>query len=366
MQLEMLGGPDAEMRRIQTWRLQGVLGEDGPIKAIFKHPVCVEDIPVAGSPRWASAQQGQLWFDHGAPAGFQMDKDVWLRSAGYTVTADSARFLSGEQRVIFGSDPEQRHRATVRTGDFQASAQRVEGLHADGIVRAEGEVQGVVKKGLLLGRGGTSSSEGPIRFACDHLEAQEKGRKAVLRGAARVWQGDRLLLADEITMSKGGDRLEASGSVRMTVVANQFNPDAPKGKEALVVAQSLVYDRSSGVIEIKGNVRYSDPLYLMSCSSLVAHLGENNRAETIDASGAVDIQDLAEGRHMQGEKAHYTTETHLLKMSGKPVRLLDSKNNLITGTSLTWDRAAGTVSVSGGEGAPTETIYHTGDMGEIH
>ena len=119
-----------------------------------------------------------------------------------------------------------------------------------------------------------------------------------------------------------------------------------------------MYDRGVGILEILGNVRYSDPLYLMSCSALRGKLGKDNRVEVIDAEGKVDIQDLVENRHMQGEKAHYEEKTGLLEMTGHPVRLLDSQNNLITGSSLTWDRAAGTVSISGAEGRPTETIYH--------
>jgi len=362
VELDLNGTRDAELRRLQTWRLRAVVGEDGPIKAVFESRLCVEDIPREASRRWASAKGGQLWFENGRPVSFEMSKEVWLRSEGYTITADTARFLANDQRVVFGSDPAQRHRAMVRARGLQVSAERVEGFRAAGMFQAEGEVQGVVKDGFLLGKARSENTGGPIRFACDRLEVKEKGAWAVLRGGARLWQAERLLLADKVVMRRGGDELEAAGNVRVTMAAVQFNPDAPGGKEALIVAQSLVYDRGAGIISIKGDVRYSDPLYLMSCSELEAKLGEKNRVEVIDAKGAVDIQDLTEGRHMQGEAAHYTEKTHLLKMSGHPVRLLDSKNNLITGSSLTWDRAAGTVSVSGGGGTPTETIYHTEEI----
>jgi len=358
VELNLVDTPDSVLRRLQNWRLLAVVGDEGPIKAVFETRLCVEDVPRRAMPRWASATGGQLWFENGDPASFEMTGEVWLRVEGYTVTGDTARFLANEEKVIISSDPAQRRRATVRSGDLQVSAERVEGLRGGGSVHAEGDVQGIVTKGSFLGATSAREAGGPIRFASDRLDIKEGGGAATLRGGARIWQAERLLLADEITMHRAGERLEAAGNVRLTVPARQFNPDAPEGKEALIIAQSLVYDRKVGTIEIQGNVRYMDPMYLMSCSALQAKLGEKNRVDVIDAEGNVDIQDLVENRHMQGEKAHYEQATRLLEMTGHPVRLLDSKNNLITGSSLTWDRAAGTVSISGGEGSPTETIYH--------
>jgi hypothetical protein len=41
-------------------------------------------------------------------------------------------------------------------------------------------------------------------------------------------------------------------------------------------------------------------------------------------------------------------------ITGNPVRLSDDAGNVVSGSSLTWNQADGTVSVAGG----TETIYY--------
>ncbi|NOZ95298.1 MAG: LPS export ABC transporter periplasmic protein LptC, partial [Acidobacteria bacterium] len=128
VRLDLVDTPDTVLRRLQTWRLRAVVGEDGPIKAVFESRLCIEDIPREAMPRWAAARGGQLWFEGGEPTGFEMKGEVWLRAEGYTVTADAARFLDQDEKVILSSDPSQRRRATVRSAGFTVSAQRVEGF----------------------------------------------------------------------------------------------------------------------------------------------------------------------------------------------------------------------------------------------
>jgi hypothetical protein len=44
----------------------------------------------------------------------------------------------------------------------------------------------------------------------------------------------------------------------------------------------------------------------------------------------------------------------MVTIEGSPVRLSDPSGNVVSGSSLTWNQADGTVSVAGG----TETIYY--------
>ena len=56
---------------------------------------------------------------------------------------------------------------------------------------------------------------------------------------------------------------------------------------------------------------------------------------------------------MTGRKARREVSTQMVTIEGSPVRLSDPSGNVVSGSSLTWNQADGTVAVAGG----TETIY---------
>ena len=78
------------------------------------------------------------------------------------------------------------------------------------------------------------------------------------------------------------------------------------------------------------------------------------RAALAAADGTVDLVILESGRRMTGQMARREVATQLMTITGSPVRLTDPGGNEVSGSSLTWNQADGTVSVAGG----TETIYY--------
>ncbi len=358
VELRATGLEKIEEMLVRSWELRAVVGPGGPVRAVFRGTVCLEAYPAEGLPGFGESRRLTLWFEEGRPRSFEMKRDVLLRSEGYRIRGFAARFLPADGKAIVRGDPETFQRAVVEGEELQVEANRVEIRQASGSARATGDVQGLMENTGLLGRG-ERAEEGPVRFAAEVLDVGRNGETLTLRRASRVWQGRQLLMADQITFEKSAEILDAVGHVRLSVPARQFNPDAGEGDEALVVSRAFHYDRRAGRAIFEGSVRFTDPRYTMSCSRMEVTIGvEDDRVEELLATGGVDIIDLVEDRRMRGDEARYGAASRQLTMTGNPVSLLDGKGNVISGTSLTWDQASGTVTVSGDTGSPTETIYH--------
>jgi lipopolysaccharide export system protein LptA len=122
----------------------------------------------------------------------------------------------------------------------------------------------------------------------------------------------------------------------------------------VVVARSLDYDQASGSAVYRGNVRYSDPEHTLAAAELSVFFDHNNDITAVEAVGAVEIVILETNRRMTGQYARRDVAAGLMTVTGSPVRVSDPSGNEVSGSSLTWNLADGTVSVAGG----TETIYY--------
>jgi lipopolysaccharide transport protein LptA len=168
-----------------------------------------------------------------------------------------------------------------------------------------------------------------------------------------LWQGHRLLLADDVVYRHDATTVRAAGHVRTTLPASQMDVEADPKQDVVVVARSLDYDRNTGTAVYRGNVRYSDPEHTLAAAELSVFFDENNHVTAVEAVGAVELVELATGRRMTGQKARREVNTQIVTIVGNPVRLSDPSGNVVSGSSLTWNQADGTVAVAGG----TETIY---------
>jgi lipopolysaccharide export system protein LptA len=101
-------------------------------------------------------------------------------------------------------------------------------------------------------------------------------------------------------------------------------------------------------------VRYSDPKHTLSAAELIVFFDDHDKVTAVEAEGSVELVELETGRRMTGQKARREVATQTMTVVGSPVRLSDPTGNVVSGSSLTWNQADGTVTVAGG----TETIYY--------
>ena len=354
IEMTLRGEPGMLRRTVQTQRLRAVVGEGGPQNARAREGVCIESVPEVGARQWSSSREAMFRFRDGELADAELSGAVELNGEGVMARSETARLLVRSGITVLQSGHSQEDRAVVISGDARVWGDRVEIRQRDGRALVQGSVQGQLENLDLLGVPVDGAQAGePVLFAADTLEALDNGAVLHLKNHARTWQGNRLLIADEILYRQDEARLEAFGDVRTTLPARELDPTAGPQDEVLIVARTLTYDRVSGSVLFSGQVSYTDTLRTMTAAKLQILQDQENTVTVITAEDKVTITELATGRRMEGDEARYDVAEGRMLMTGDPVYLTDEKGNAYSGSTLTWDRASDRVTLSGG----TETIY---------
>jgi lipopolysaccharide export system protein LptA len=351
------GGDGFYERKIATLSLHGVVAPEGILNLRAERGVCLREIPVEGEPRRAEARSARVWFAEGQPTDTELRGEVKIHAEGIVARGDRARVSSNAGITMLHGDPMGPERATLVSDRGRISCDQVQMFDREGRVEARGDVQGQLEDVTILGT--ESDDEGanetsPVHFAAEVLNVTDGGKTFQLRENARLWQGQRLLLADEVVFRQDEEILDATGHVRTTLPAAQLDPAARAEDDVMVVARGFHFNQRLNHADYVGNVRYSDPEHILSANELSIYFDDANSITAVEAVGAVELVDLATGRRMTGGKARRDVNEHLIHVTGSPVQITDESGSMLSGSSLTWDQASGRVTVAGG----TETIYY--------
>jgi len=352
--VRFIGGEGYFERSLRTWNLRGVLGKEGILNLRAEKGVCIYEVPTEGAPRRGEAEKARVWFSEGHPTDVEMLKNVILRGEDMEARGYRARLSPEAGLIMFHGDPTGPERVLLLFSKGRVSCDQGQIFNKEGRAEARGNVQGIIRDVALMGSGEDEEGSDPAHFAAETLDVTEDGGVFHLQGNARLWQVHRLLLADDVVYRKELPSIRAAGHVRTTVPASQLDIEGDPSEDVVVVARSLDYDQASGTAVYRGNVRYSDPEHTLSAAEVSLFFDENNQVTAVEAVGAVELVELATGRRMSGRKARREVSTQIVTIEGSPVRLSDPSGNAVSGSSLTWNQADGTVSVTGG----TETIYY--------
>ena len=352
--IRFVGGESYFERTLRTWILRGVLGEEGIINLRAEKGVCIDEVPTEGAPRRGEAQEARVWFSDGQPTDIELLNDVILRGDDMEARGYRARLSPEAGLTMLHGDPTGPERVLLLFPKGRVSCDQGQIFNREGRAEARGNVQGIIRDVALMGAAGDDQESEPAHFAAEILDVTQDGGVFHLRENARLWQGHRLLLADDVVYRKELPSIRAAGHVRTTVPASQLDVEGDPGEDVVVVARSLDYDQAAGTAVYRGNVRYSDPEHTLSAAEISLFFDENNEVTAVEAVGSVELVELMTGRRMTGRKARREVRTQMVTIEGSPVRLSDPSGNVVSGSSLTWNQADGTVSVAGG----TETIYY--------
>jgi len=340
-------------RRIQTQLLRGVIGPDGPLNLRSDRWTCIREIPHEGEPRWVEARSARVWFVGGQVTDMELDQDVVIRGEGIVAKGYRARFATAAGVTMLHGNPTGPVRALVTSDRGRVTSDQIQIFDREGRLEARGNVQGQLQDVAILGADADQAKE-PMHFAANVLEITGNGTKYRLREGARVWQGRRLLIADDLTFDRETEVVLASGHVRATFPADQLHAQSESDDDVVVVARSLRYDRPGRFATFKGNVRYSDPGYVLSAAELSARFDDEDTITEIEAIGDVEMKELATGRTMLAQRAARDVDEGTVHATGTPVKLTDADGTTVSSSSLTWNQADGSVTVAGG----TETVYY--------
>jgi lipopolysaccharide export system protein LptA len=346
------GGEGYFERTLRTWILRAVIADNGILNLRAERGVCIHEIPAEGPPRWGEAQEARVWFSDGQATDVELLEDVVLRAGDIEGRGYRARLSPQAGLTMLHGDPTGPERVLLLSDRGRVSCDQAQIFNEDGRAEARGNVQGSIADVSIMGNGDGTSD--PAHFASEILEVSGEGEVYHLRENTRFWQGHRLLLADDVVYRNDITTVRAAGHVRTTLPASQLELDGSPEEDVVVVARSLDYEQATGTAIYRGNVRYSDPNHTLSAAELTVFFDDNNDVTAVEAVGAVELVELETGRRMTGQRARREVALQAVTISGSPVRLTDEAGNVVSGSSLTWNQADGTVSVAGG----TETIYY--------
>jgi lipopolysaccharide transport protein LptA len=347
------GGEGYFERTLRTWVLRAVIADNGILNIRAERGVCIHEIPAEGPPRWGEAQEARVWFSDGQATDIELLEDVVLRAGDIEGRGYRARLSPQAGLTMLHGDPTGPERVLLLNERGRVSCDQAQIFNEDGRVEARGNVQGSIADVSIMGNSGEGASD-PAHFASEILEVGGNGAVYHLRENTRFWQGHRLLLADDVVYQHELTTVRAAGHVRTTLPASQLELEGSPEEDVMVVARSLDYDQATGTAVYRGNVRYSDPKHTLAAAELTVFFDDNNEVTAVEAIGAVELVELETGRRMIGQRARREVATQTVTITGNPVRLSDDAGNVVSGSSLTWNQADGTVSVAGG----TETIYY--------
>jgi lipopolysaccharide export system protein LptA len=348
------GGEDFFERTMHTLKMNAVIGPEGIISMEGDRGVCFGEIPIEGPPRSAEAESAQAWFADGQLTDVELDGQVRVRAEQSVATGARARLVQAGGLVMLQGDPTGRTRVGVESPRGRMSCDHATLYDREGRVEALGKVQGELLDAQLLGASNSNLGGEPVRFAGETLEVIDEGERFALRDNARVWQGHRLLVADDIHYEHATQAVEARGHVRATFPADEMDSDASPDEDVVVVSRSLDYEGLMGRAVFRGSVHYSDPKHSLSANLLSIAFDDNDDISNVEAEGQVEIKDLEVGRRLTGQHALRDVESRTIRVTGSPAQLMDERGNIASGSSLTWNQADGTVSIDGG----TELIYY--------
>lgn len=225
-------------------------------------------------------------------------------------------------------------------------------LSADRGVRARfSRGQGTAMLGAALGDG-----EGPIQVDSEEAFWSDQPRSFVFRGKVRAWQGDNVLVADQLRGEDGAGRFAASGGVRTIWVpaapgrSSEGSAGVPPGLGAgnepiEVSARDLEYLQGEGHLVYTGAVATRQGARTLDCDRLDVELGENRRARRLTCEGSVKMNDPTQGK-ATGEVAVYDLPAKTVTVTGAKVTLETPSGNRVSGRTLVYDVERGTAKMS--------------------
>lgn len=199
-----------------------------------------------------------------------------------------------------------------------------------------------------------------IHFVSASLDSQNSGKRLLLRGDVRGWQGERTLSADEIEMIEEGEILNASGHVA-TRMPREAARAATESDFVQIGAERLAYRGKAHAAEYEGNVRVRQAEGWLQAPRLVATLAEGGPGlREVQASGGVrfeyrtpsdrGVPTTATG---DGDRAVYDTVARVLRVFGDTapatVRSTGPKGGVTVGRVLRYDVESGALEVESGE-----------------
>jgi lipopolysaccharide export system protein LptA len=211
---------------------------------------------------------------------------------------------------------------------------------------------------------------GPAHIAAAGVSGSSSTGRVVYSGHARLWQGESILEADEIAISRDERTMQARGNV-VAVFPQTSGPGlvpASEGRKSGTVfwevrAPELTYLAKEGKARLEGGVRIVSTQVSLTCHTLDIELGAPSVGSPLltgRVSGAVAQGNVVVRQgdvRAAAEKATYTAADGKFVLSGGEPTITDASGNSTSGRSLTFFLSNDTILIDSQEGSRTLTRH---------
>ncbi len=278
------GGEGYFERTLKTWLLRAVIGDEGVLNIRAERGVCIHEIPTEGPPRWGEAMSARVWFADGRATDVELLQDVVLSGGEIIGRCHRARMSPQAGLIMLHGDPTGPERVLLSSDRGSVNCDQAQLFNTEGRAEARGNVQGLIDSVSLMGGGQSGESE-PAHFAAESLDVTDGGAEYHLRENTRLWQGKRLVLADDVVYRHDTATVRAAGHVRTSMPASEVGSDGSSSEDVVVDARSLDYDQDAGTAIYRGNVRYSDPQHTLAAAELSIFFNEAKQGHRCGSDG---------------------------------------------------------------------------------
>jgi lipopolysaccharide export system protein LptA len=279
--------------------------------------------------------------------------NVHFLQADHSAEAETAHILRTTNAIELKGSP------AVADAASRTTATRIDINQTTGDVTATGRVFTVDNSDKP--QSGPGLGRGAAQISADHLEGNSQTGLGVYTGNARMWQGDAMVQADKIRLTRDPQEVDAAGNV-MTLLPQQQTSGGNKASKPTVWAirgPHLTYTAADGHAHLETGVTAESDQGRMQSKILDAYLttdaGGRRVMDHAVATGKVIVDQP--GRRGTAERADYIASEQKYVLSGGQPTLVDATRGTTTGHSLTYYVANDTILVDARGGSRTLTDH---------
>jgi lipopolysaccharide export system protein LptA len=240
----------------------------------------------------------------------------------------------------------------ITSTEHRVTAEQITVDRASGELAADGDVRTASTTG---GAGAGLFEEGSLVYGmCRHLRARQSEGLVVYHGAARLWQGEKLLQADRVEIHRATGELRAVGRV-VTRTFSAREGDEEQGFQPLQgSADQFQYQDDNRFAVYLGGARLEMGPDQITGDRIAVSFDEEREVQRLLADGDVRLQ--SPGRAGSGDRLDYRLAEEIAILYGGD-RLAEAQDTtsqrLVRGRTLTFHLVDATIDVESAAGGRT-------------
>ena len=340
---------DGELSHAEAW--EGV--------RLREHLAFVPDLIL----RWICGQRATIDFNaEGEIVEALFDDRVELRQGQAVAHGDRIEMSEQPYVIRMTGSP-----ARFENEQGRLSAPEITQEGEEGDVRATGGVRGLFRQEANSSTLSVAGAKGPVRVESVEARWDRQTPSYKFEQNVRLWQGENLLLAEEIETLVESDLVIARGGIRMRLRPSKGEQESEQAsaepgeragqseqRPAEVTSEWMEYSVETGLITFHENVVMLQSGRRMSCDRAEAVIEEEGGMKSLFCEGSVEVRDSVGGRTVSGEDALYQVDEDEITFHGSPVVMTGDQGEQIEGATLVYDLRTGAARIEGGSGARTE------------